>query len=346
MKMFRWSVISAIVALVIAIVSPGLSFAQEARSFSDVPPNHAAYQAVEYLKERGVISGYPDGTFQPDKKVNRAEAAKIIVAPLLSAEELGQFTTTVFADVPEGVWYLPYVESARQRFGIIDGPPKKTSFYGEKPVLKVEFLKMLELAHGVDPNAYGEIRLPLSSDVRNPDEWFYPYLRYALAASMTMVGTDGLLNPGSELTRGQVALLLHRLLMYKEGRRTQALLSETETEILNVLQGLDAQDVEQAEFASARALLAARGAHASRPDESLVKSALKTAEGFRALVQAYRAGLNGEYAEVVRLSGEGWNLAASVREFSPALSSVADQMQGIAKSMADEARKLMGGESE
>ena len=317
-------------------------FAQQA-SFSDVPTDHPVFEAVEYLKQQGYISGYADGTYKPNNKVNRAETLKILLGPVINQQQLMQFDTTVYQDIKPDAWFLPYVEAARQAFGIIDGPPKKTMFYGERNVQKAEFFKMLLLANKVDPAAFSEIKLPLSSDVSNSEEWYYPYMRYAITSSVTMISSEGLLSPARELTRGDVALFMHRYLMYKDGRRTQALLTEAETEIQNILQSLDKNDVVQAEFASARALLAARGAHASRPDESIVKAAVKTTESFRALVRAYQAGVNGDFDAVIRLSGDAWNLADQARNLDMSLAGLADQVQKTAKSMADSARALKAG---
>jgi len=332
------------------IIVSGIAFsvfplfaAAQTQSFSDVPPEHPVYEAAEFLKQNGIISGYEDGTFKPDKSVNRAEALKIITAPLVSTEQLAQMTSSVYSDVPAGSWYLPYVEWARQSLKIVDGPPSKTAFNGESPVLKVEFIKMLLLANKIEPqNSYSEIRLPLASDASNVDEWYYPYMRFAIASSITMIGSDGNLYPGRELTRGDTALFLYRYLMYQQGRRTQALLSEAETEIIVVLEALEQNEIEQAEYASARALLAARGALASKPDVAIVKGAVKISESFRSLVRAYRAGLNQNYEEVVRLAGEAWNLSARATEFSPDLASISEQVQKISKGMADSARELMG----
>ena len=313
-------------------------------SFQDVPPKHLAFEAVEYLKQQGIIAGYADGTFRPDQKVNRAEAVKILIAPLPTPQQLGQFgPTTVYQDIPSGAWYLPYVEAARQAFGIVDGPPKKSMFYGERNIQKAEFLKMLLIANKADAGAFGEIRLPLATDVANPDEWYYPYMRYAISSSLTLVTQNGLLSPGRELTRGDVALFMHRYAMYKEGRRTQALLDEAETEIHNILSSLDLNDINQAEYASARSLLAARGAHASRPDESIVKAAVKTTESFRALVRAYRSGVSGDLDNVITLAGEAWNLAEQAKKLDMKLATLADQVQATAKNMADSARALKAG---
>jgi hypothetical protein len=43
------------------------------QSFSDVSPEHWAYDAVEWAKGKGITTGYPDGTFGPDKTLSRAE---------------------------------------------------------------------------------------------------------------------------------------------------------------------------------------------------------------------------------------------------------------------------------
>jgi len=331
------SVSGALLSLLL-LLTPTLVSAQQ--SFSDLPEDHYAFSAVEFLKENGIISGYSDGTFKPEKKVNRAEALKILLGSLVTQEQLSLATGTDFTDVPAGSWFLPYVEIAKVN-GIVDGPPKKTAFQGEKPVIKVEFIKMLLLANKIDPNSYSEIRLPLSSDVNNVEEWYYPYLRYAFTSSMIMIGQDGLLKPGEELTRGQTAVLLHRFLMYKGNRRTQALLSETENEILVILAMLEANNVEQAEFASARALLAARGAHTSKPNEPIVIGALKTAEAFRALVRGYRSGLNKDYTQVEKLAKDAWHLGEQAKDASTDLGTLADQVQKISQNMAESARAEM-----
>jgi len=276
--------------------------------------------------------------------VNRAEALKIIVAPYVPQEVLATATASVYGDVPAGSWFLPYVEAARQMLKVIDGPPAKTNFLPTNNVTKAEFIKMLLIANKVDPAAtLGEIRTGLATDVTDPNAWYYPHMRFAIASSMTMVAEDGTLNPGQELTRAQVALLLYRLEMFKQGRRTQALLTEAETEILNVLALIDSQDIQNAEYAATRSTVAARGALISAPDEAIVKGAVKISEGFQALVGAYKAGLQGDLDSTIALSGAAWNNAAKAIEFSPGLSSVATQMQTIAKGLADEARALKAG---
>lgn len=89
--------------------------------FSDVPQNHRNKMAIEYLKKEGIIGGYPDGTFQPSKTVNRAEFTKIIIeAKGISATQSAQYAGNCFSDVKESDWFSGYVCYAKSQ-GIING---------------------------------------------------------------------------------------------------------------------------------------------------------------------------------------------------------------------------------
>ncbi len=50
--------------------------------FSDVPENHWAYETVEQMRERGIVEGYPDGTFGGDRQMTRYEFATIVYRAL------------------------------------------------------------------------------------------------------------------------------------------------------------------------------------------------------------------------------------------------------------------------
>ena len=58
--------------------------------FPDVPQNHWAYVAVNDLAERGLLVGYPDGTFKGDRAVTRYEFAEVIHRAIERAKALGQ----------------------------------------------------------------------------------------------------------------------------------------------------------------------------------------------------------------------------------------------------------------
>jgi hypothetical protein len=316
--------------------------AHAASSFKDVPATNPASPAIEFLKEKGILQGYADGTFRPKQEVKRSEAVKIIVSTKVSPEDIAAVTGNQYADIAADAWYRPYVEAARGQLAFIDGPPKATEFHGERAVTRAEFLKMLFKAQGISTDAYSELQMPLSADVTDATAWYYPAMRFALSASMISVDTQGALGPGAPLTRAEVADLIYRLAMYQSGRRTQALLSEEESDLINVLQMLDQKHLDQAGFASGRALIASRGALASKPTAPIVQGAVKTAEAFRALVRGYDAGVSGDLTAVLSSAKDAWTLADKARQLSPALDALATQVQTISKQMADQARVLQG----
>ena len=60
-----------------------------ANPFADVPLNHWAYDAVDYLWAKGVIIGYPDGTFGGNRTMTRYEFAEAIARVLAHIEDMG-----------------------------------------------------------------------------------------------------------------------------------------------------------------------------------------------------------------------------------------------------------------
>lgn len=67
--------------------------------FSDLPAAHWAASWVEALAELGLTDGYPDGTFQPDATLTRAEAAVLLARALgLPAQEYALGVGLSFAD--------------------------------------------------------------------------------------------------------------------------------------------------------------------------------------------------------------------------------------------------------
>lgn len=46
--------------------------------FKDVPPNHWAVKAIEYVKKNEFMKGFPDGTFRPEDPLTRAQMASVL----------------------------------------------------------------------------------------------------------------------------------------------------------------------------------------------------------------------------------------------------------------------------
>lgn len=69
-------ILATIVIVAFSLTLAG-SFAKGTQ-FSDLPRNHWAYDNIMEIYDKGLISGYPDGTFRPNELLTRAEAAVII----------------------------------------------------------------------------------------------------------------------------------------------------------------------------------------------------------------------------------------------------------------------------
>ena len=72
-----------LLAGLLTVLSMGFGLAQ----FSDVPAGHWAKEAVEALAAKGIIVGYPDGTFRGGEAITRYQAALIIYRLLQQIEE-------------------------------------------------------------------------------------------------------------------------------------------------------------------------------------------------------------------------------------------------------------------
>lgn len=346
MQISRHAVATRILSAgLLTLLLPSVTFAQNiapfSQSFTDVSPRHTYYQAIEDLKKKGILAGYSDGTFRPDQKVTRAEAIKIIIAPLVEASVLASVTSTTFTDIPVGTWYLPYADIARQN-KIVDGPPTSPQFHGGRTVLLVEFLKMLFLANRLDPLTLGsDMVLPLSSDVLNSKEWYYPHIRLALASSIISVDSSGKLMPARQLTRGDTAGLLYAFLLSQEGKRLEAQLALAEADMNNVETMLRGQNLPEAEYAAARALLVARGAVASDEKSPLAQGSVQIAKSYGMLTVAVRAGVEKRYQDSLTSAGEAWRIAEALTQILPSLERAKLRIQALAKSVADQSRALL-----
>lgn len=309
-----------------------------AAAFTDIPEDHYLYQATEWLHEQGIMEGYADGTFRPKNMVTRAEALKIIITSLKSVK-LQSDIAPGFGDVPKDAWYAPYVVAAIER-RIIAGPETKTTFNPGREVSKAEFLKMFLESEQVDAELFlGDILLPIAYDVQNASEWYYPYMRYALASSMTIATEQGLLRPERGLNRAAIALFVHRFFLYRKNLQTSVLLAAMGTELSRAYAALDTGDLAGADFASARAKLQARGALEGLPDDALAQGAVHIAEGYRHIVKSYRAGAAAKYATAIEEARLAWEEAEKAKKFSATFTQSANNIQVFAKNAADTSRK-------
>lgn len=65
--------------------------------FPDIPTNHWAYEAVSDLSRRGLVEGYPDGTFGGDRMLTRYEFAQIVYRAIQNGVTVNDRLVTEFS---------------------------------------------------------------------------------------------------------------------------------------------------------------------------------------------------------------------------------------------------------
>lgn len=147
------------------------------------------------------LSGYPDGTFGPDRNMTRAEVAQMFYA-LLNDQNVP--ATGSFSDVPDGAWYADAVETLAS-LGMFTGYPDGT-FHPNSTITRAEFAAAALSFADMAPSA--RCSFP---DVSAQD-WFYPYV--ASAAEYGWIGgyPDGTFRPSGSITRAEVAVIVNHML--------------------------------------------------------------------------------------------------------------------------------------
>lgn len=120
-----------IITILICVFSLNTTYAYSPE-YSDILGD-TSEEAVRLLSSYGIISGYPNNTFRPEKSVTRAEMAKIVTIAA-GYYEYSKNMTSVYEDM-EGHWAESYVELANV-LNIVKGTSNKT--YGPDNFIRFE----------------------------------------------------------------------------------------------------------------------------------------------------------------------------------------------------------------
>jgi hypothetical protein len=175
-------------------------------SFKDVANTHWAKKSIELLATAGLVSGYPDGSFRPEKALSRAElAAMLVKAKNIPLPDKAQ---GLFPDVPRDNWAAVYVEAASQA-GLMKGYPDR-SFRPNQTINKAEGVTVMARLEGLD-----EIAQDLKENVEDSrftdikDNWAAGYILAVDDAGMLeYMGEATKFNPNIGFTRSEAVEIL------------------------------------------------------------------------------------------------------------------------------------------
>lgn len=173
--------------------------------FTDVPANHWAQAAIQYVYDNGLMTGVSDTAFAPEATTTRA----MIVSMLARMENVTSAADAGFTDVAADDWYATAVNWAAAN-GIVNGISDDT-FAPNDPITREQLAAMLmnyAQWKGQDTSA----RADLSGYSDAPSTWASEAVQWAVAEGLLAGVTDDQLQPHGQATRAQVAAIMQRFL--------------------------------------------------------------------------------------------------------------------------------------
>ncbi|MEH2352973.1 S-layer homology domain-containing protein [Nostoc sp.] len=199
--------LSVTVGTVAPFITASPSLAQT--TFSDVSSNYWAAQFIQQLSQRGVIAGFPDGSFRPEEPVTRAQFAAMVNKAFQKAQQRQPIS---FADVPSNYWASSAIQQA-YTIGFLSGYPGNR-FEPNQAIPREQVLVSLANGLAYTPSGNTESTLQYFNDASN----IASYARSPIAAAtekQIVVNYPNVkfLNPTATATRAQVAAFIYQALV-------------------------------------------------------------------------------------------------------------------------------------
>ena len=207
-----------LILMLLLTVSFNIIFAGDTKylqTYSDVSTWHWAYETIEKLSSKGIISGYPDGSFMPENTITRAEATKLLMLAL-NENHVFSYGINVCEDVPARHWASKYIINGR----LYIKPYDDGLFRPEQKITRLEFanavaesLKFVIITTDADTNV-SNITL---NDISNLDVESINNIKFLVKLGIINGYEDNTFRPNKTLTRAEVCKILSLSLIYKEG---------------------------------------------------------------------------------------------------------------------------------
>ncbi len=184
---------------------PGKDEEDDTISFTDLPDDHWAAEAILALAEDGIIAGYVDDTVRPGNNATRAEFTSMM-SRLLGLRGVGELP---FADTDENAWYAEDVSAAVAE-GLVVG--WDGNFRPDETITREEAMVIVAKAierYGVEP--VGDLScLEAFSDAGQISDWAAEFAA-TLVSNGIIVGFDGEIMPKANITRAEIAVILYQM---------------------------------------------------------------------------------------------------------------------------------------
>lgn len=149
------------------------------------------------------LSGYANGTFEPDRNMTRAEVTTMFARLLTEKMTADQTYSNTFSDVAKSHWAANYI-GYMQQFGIITGYADG-SFRPDASVTRAEFAAIASRFEALTEGTKSFSDVPSS-------HWAAKYINFAATRGWVNGYADGTFRPNNSITRAEVAAVTCRLL--------------------------------------------------------------------------------------------------------------------------------------
>lgn len=192
-----------------------VAFAGGAFAFPDVAEDHWAAKQIQELHDRGIVVGYPDGTFQPDDNVTRAEYASMVIKAL-GQQDINVAQPVNFTDITPEFWAYDVIQKALY-FDLIACESDEDTFRPDDSVSRAESITMAVNALTTQEISVDKAVLALQNyaDVANVPESFLITAGKASIINLlvTMPSADGRkIEATRPATRAEISAILHRMI--------------------------------------------------------------------------------------------------------------------------------------
>ncbi len=206
-------IVSMVVSMVIiATLTAGSAYADTGLdvSFRDVKGSDWFAEAVSKMGAAKIIDGMPDGSFNPQGEVTRAQFIKMLV----QAMEYKKIDSLSFVDLKpypnsKPHWASVYIETALRNGVIIKGEEGER-FYPDAPISREDMVMMMFRALKLEPsngaNPY--------CDLTEPNGCFTKVYEEYLVRGIPVNGKV-IFNPTGVTTRAQGAVIIARIVEYR-----------------------------------------------------------------------------------------------------------------------------------
>lgn len=190
--------------IVLSLMLAQLVFADEASkiSFTDLDETNWAYKSIDKLVQKGIINGYPDGTFRSDAYITRAELVKI--TNLVFSYSLKRDATNLI-DLKTEDWFYDQVLIAQQA-GYINGY-EDGSFRPNNYITRQELCKILDAINNF-------VELPM--DRKPADEvspWAEAYVSKIISNRIMLLDENDNFRATENATRSEVCDVLSKFIV-------------------------------------------------------------------------------------------------------------------------------------